>query len=48
MKIVEAGEMFGFRIINVFPEESTEEEWADFADAMTRLFEEKEKDSISA
>jgi hypothetical protein len=48
MKTVEAGEMFGFRIINVFPEETTEEEWADLADAMSRLFEGKENDSVSA
>lgn len=45
MKQVEAGEMFGFKVINIFPESSTDEEWQDFAEAITKILSKKEDEN---
>lgn len=39
-RTVEAGEMHGFKVINIFPDTCTEEEWADFADAVSMILKE--------
>jgi hypothetical protein len=39
---VKAGTMFGFQIINRFPDSCTEEEWTEFADSMSKIFDKKD------
>lgn len=44
-RTVEAGEMYGFKVINIFPESCTEEEWSDFADSMSTILKESEAEN---
>jgi hypothetical protein len=37
IKTVEAGEMYGFKVINTFPDTCADEEWTDFADSMSKI-----------
>jgi len=42
--------MYGFKIINIFPESSPNEDWADFADSMSKILKEtktKDKEAMA-
>lgn len=48
MKEIMSGEMFGFKIINIFPDNCSEDEWMDFADAMAKILAEKGEDGSTS
>ncbi|MDR2909630.1 MAG: hypothetical protein LBU86_07085 [Oscillospiraceae bacterium] len=48
MKTIDAGEMYGFRVVNIFPEDSTDDEWADFADAIIRILDRNDGQKIAS
>ena len=47
MRTVDAGEMHGFKVINVFPDGCTDEEWTDFADAMSKILKYEDDENLA-
>ncbi len=42
-RAIEAGEMFGFKVVNIFPANCTDDEWTEFADTMSRILKKSEE-----